>query len=75
MFCKHCNTLMRSVMRFEPNKKSYKVYRCPKCYSETKPIPLIFTPQEIVMKTRMARKKANNKKKNKTVRKSNDYKR
>lgn len=76
MFCKHCNTFMRSVMRFEPNNKSYKLYRCPKCYSETKPIPLIFTPQEIITKRKNTNKKKVNSKNNKrTVRKSNDYKR
>lgn len=46
MFCKHCNNLMRKVMRFE-NGKSYKLYRCPNCYRETKPKRFFFEHEEI----------------------------
>lgn len=46
MFCKHCRSLMKSVMRFEDGK-SYKLYRCPKCYSETKPKRFTFDDEEI----------------------------
>lgn len=35
MFCKYCKSMMKSVIRFE-NDKSYRLYRCPKCHSETK---------------------------------------
>ncbi len=61
MFCKHCNTLMRSVLRFQPDNKTYKLYRCPKCYTETKPIPLILSPRETITKLRKNNKKRNNK--------------
>ena len=70
MFCSKCNTVMRSVMRFTPDNKSYKLYRCPKCYFETKPIPLILTPREVITKTRET-----NNKKRKQVNRPNDYKR
>lgn len=46
MFCKHCRSLMKSVMRFEDGK-SYRLYRCPKCYSETKPKRFTFDNEEI----------------------------
>ena len=46
MFCKHCRSLMKSVMRFEDGK-SYRLYRCPKCYSETKPKRFTFDDEEI----------------------------
>lgn len=46
MFCKHCRSLMKSVMRFEDGK-SYRLYRCPKCYSETKPKRFTFGDEEI----------------------------
>ena len=46
MFCKHCRSLMKSVMRFEDGK-SYRLYRCPKCYSETKPKLFTFDDEEI----------------------------
>lgn len=46
MFCKHCNSLMKRVLRFE-NGKSYRLYKCPKCYMETKPIPYFFNDLEI----------------------------
>ena len=46
MFCKHCRSLMKSVMRFEDGK-SYRLYRCPKCYSETKPKRFTFYDEEI----------------------------
>ena len=41
MFYKHCRSLMKSVMRFEDGK-SYRLYKCPKCYSETKTQTLYF---------------------------------
>ncbi len=46
MFCKHCRSLMKSVMRFEDGK-AYRLYRCPKCYSETKPKRFTFDDEEI----------------------------
>lgn len=36
MFCKHCGCFMKKVTRFE-NGNSYRLYRCPKCSTETKP--------------------------------------
>lgn len=41
MICKRCGVLMKHVMRFE-NGKSYELYRCPKCWYETKKKPLFF---------------------------------
>lgn len=46
MFCKHCMTPMKKVMRFEKGN-SYKLYRCPICYSETKPKRFFFEDEEI----------------------------
>lgn len=46
MFCKHCRNLMKRVMRFE-NGNSYRLYRCPKCYTETKPKRFFFEDEEI----------------------------
>lgn len=46
MFCKHCRSFMKSVMRFE-DCNSYRLYRCPKCYSETKPKRFTFDDEEI----------------------------
>lgn len=46
MFCKHCHSLMKNTFRFE-NGKSYRLYKCPKCYTETKPIPYFFKDEEI----------------------------
>lgn len=43
MICSDCRTLMKNVMRFD-GKKSYQLCRCPKCYSETRPMPFIFNP-------------------------------
>ena len=60
MFCKHCKSFMQKVMRFE-NNRSYKLYRCSKCFSETKPKPYFFCPKETVQKNT----KTNNKKPNK----------
>lgn len=72
MFCKYCHTYMRSVMRFEPNKKSYKLYRCPKCNYESKPIPLILPRQDAISNTKKTNKKKN---RNKKKRAQNDNKR
>lgn len=49
MFCRHCRSLMKKVMRFE-NGKSYILYRCPKCYAETKAKRFFFNNEEISMK-------------------------
>ena len=46
MFCKHCISLMKRVMRFE-NSNSYRLYRCPKCHTETKPKRFFFEDEEI----------------------------
>ena len=62
MFCKHCRNLMKKVMRFE-NGKSYKLYRCPKCYSETKPKRFFFKDKEI------SRNNVNNNKLKKSIHK------
>lgn len=40
MICSNCNVLMRFVMRFDGDKM-YRLRRCPKCYFETKQVPLI----------------------------------
>lgn len=45
MFCYHCNVRMRYVMRFE-DSGMYCLYRCPKCFFETKKLPLIFLDDE-----------------------------
>lgn len=44
MFCQHCKSVMKRVYRFE-NGKSYKLWKCPKCYIETKPRPYRFTDE------------------------------
>ena len=49
MFCKHCEILMKPVMRFE-NGNSYRLYRCPKCFSETKPRRFFFNDVKASMK-------------------------
>ncbi len=46
MFCYRCRLMMKKVFRFE-NGKSYKLYKCPKCYEETKPRPYSFATFEI----------------------------
>lgn len=46
MFCKHCRSLMKRVIRFEDGK-SYRLYRCPKCYYETKPKRFTFDDKDI----------------------------
>ena len=38
---------MKRVLRFE-NGKSYRLYKCPKCYMETKPIPYFFKDEQII---------------------------
>lgn len=68
MFCKHCRSLMKSVMRFEDGK-SYRLYRCPKCYSETKHKRFIFEDEEI------STNNANTNKSRKMVKKTNKKKR
>lgn len=76
MFCKHCRSLMKSVMRFEDGK-SYRLYRCPKCYSETKPKRFTFDDEEISRnntKTNKTRKPVK-KPANKPIKKTNKKKR
>lgn len=46
MFCNHCRSLMKRTIRFE-NGKTYKLYRCSICYSETKPKRFFFEDEEI----------------------------
>lgn len=75
MFCKHCRSLMKSVMRFEDGK-SYRLYRCPKCYSETKPKRFTFDDEEISKnntKTNKSRKPVK-KPANKPIKKTNKKK-
>jgi len=75
MFCKHCRSLMKSVMRFEDGK-SYRLYRCPKCYSETKPKRFTFDDEEISKnntKTNNSRKPVK-KPANKPIKKTNKKK-
>jgi len=75
MFCKHCRSLMKSVMRFEDGK-SYRLYRCPKCYSETKPKRFAFDDEEISTnntKTNKSRKPVK-KPANKPIKKTNKKK-
>ena len=55
MFCRRCNIQMKSVMRFE-NGKSYSLYRCPKCYYETKKQPLIFNSKTKSEQPKQAKK-------------------
>lgn len=64
MFCKHCKSMMKRVFRFQ-NGKSYKLYRCPRCHSETKPIPYFFNDLEI----RWNKSKTANKQKKKQTKK------
>lgn len=76
MFCKHCRNLMKSVMRFEGGK-SYRLYRCPKCYSETKPKRFTFDDKEISTnnaKTNKSRKPVK-KPVSKSIKKTNKKKR
>ena len=75
MFCMHCRSLMKSVMRFEDGK-SYRLYRCPKCYSETKPKRFTFDDEEISKnntKTNKSRKPVK-KPVNKPIKKTNKKK-
>lgn len=46
LFCKHCKTLMKKVIRFE-NGNFYKLSRCPKCYTEMKPKRYFFEDEQI----------------------------
>lgn len=55
MFCKYCNHLMKKVMRFEDGK-SYRFYRCPKCYAETKLKRLLFLDEQIRRKNSVTNK-------------------
>ena len=76
MFCKHCRSLMKSVMRFEDGK-SYRLYSCPKCYYETKPKRFTFDDEEISTnntKTNKSRKPVK-KPANKPIKKTNKKKR
>lgn len=49
MFCRHCNSLMKHLYRFE-NGKAYRLYRCPTCYIETKPRPFYFSSNNKLVK-------------------------
>lgn len=40
MICNNCDVVMHFVMRFD-GKNMYRLRRCPKCYYETKQVPLI----------------------------------
>ena len=62
MFCKYCNHLMKRVMRFEDGK-SYRFYRCPKCYAETKLKHLLFLDEQIRLKNNVTNRKGNQTKK------------
>lgn len=61
MICRHCKTMMRRVYRFE-NEKSYRLFRCPNCYIETKPIPYSFYSYEISRKNTTVNIKKNTRK-------------
>lgn len=78
MLCEHCKTIMKKVMRFERNK-SYKLYKCPKCYSETKPKRIFFSDEEISRNNTNTNKLHKKKNQNKNIKKRgktrNDYKR
>ena len=45
MNCKHCGSMMKRTLRFE-NGKAYRLFKCPNCYKETKPIPVSFNSLE-----------------------------
>lgn len=58
MFCKYCNHLMKKVMHFEDGK-SYRLYRCPKCYAETKLKRLLFLDEQIRQKNNVTNRREN----------------
>ena len=41
MLCRHCKRQMKHVLSFDKNNV-YELYRCPKCYAETKKVPFSF---------------------------------
>lgn len=41
MFCRSCEAIMKRTMRFEPGKMT-QLFKCPKCYFESKAKPLRF---------------------------------
>lgn len=65
MFCKRCNCKMKHLMRFESGK-SFELHRCPKCYQESKKIPLKFDKT----KTEQREPLSNNKRRDEHVKKS-----
>ncbi len=76
MFCNRCRLMMVRVFRFE-NGKSYTLYRCPKCYEETKQRPYSFIDYEISKKNTKTNKlrKPVKKPANRPVKKTNKKKR
>lgn len=60
MFCKKCNVEMKHVHRFE-NGKAYELYRCPKCWYESRKLPLFIEEtklkQNVVKNTKRRRYK------------------
>ena len=61
--CPRCHTLMKYVMRFTDGK-SYYLYKCPKCWRETRQIPLVFKEQTLTQKNRNIKNKKQNFKNN-----------
>jgi len=49
MFCRKCNQVMKRVMSFY-DSKAYEFHRCPRCWYESKKIPLIFKDKEVNQK-------------------------
>ena len=49
MLCKKCNKAMKRVMSFY-NGKAYEFHRCPRCWYESKKMPLIFNDKEVNQK-------------------------
>lgn len=49
MFCRKCNQVMKRVMSFYDGK-AYEFHRCPRCWYESKKIPLIFKDKEVNQK-------------------------
>ena len=46
MLCRYCKSLMGKTIRVE-NGKSFKLYKCPNCHHETKPISYFFEDEKI----------------------------
>ena len=55
MLCKRCSEIMNKTLRIEKGK-SYELYKCPKCYTETKPIR-IKLPEYNTMQEKRVQKK------------------